>query len=133
MLSYFVKDSLFPMTNLIAVHHVVCGFMVWLSLNGYLKGGHNAFVLGTVLMELGSGANALQWVYPHPKWVPPAFLTPMALSNISSLTCSLYWACVSHQSPAFVRGLFVCVALPVAAIRQKEAHVVYHDKISANA
>jgi hypothetical protein len=131
MLSYFVKDLLFPMTTIIFIHHVVCGFMVWLSLNNYLGGGHCAFALGTVLMELGSGANALQWLFPHPKWVPPAFLASMTLSNITSLACSLYWASVSHQSPAFIRGLFVCVAVPVAAIRQKEAHVVYNEKTSS--
>ena len=122
MLAYFCKDFLFPMTTIIWVHHIVCGIAVWLSLNGNLQGGHNAFALGTVLMEFGSGANSWMHILPKPsKQAVDAFLVVMTLSNVSSVGCSLYWAVASEQTPHIIRCVFIAIATPVAAVRQRDA------------
>ena len=73
-------------------------------------------------MEFGSGANSWMHILPKPsKQAVDAFLVVMTLSNISSVGCSLYWAVASEQTPHVIRGVFITIATPVAAIRQRDA------------
>eukprot|EP00928_Gymnodinium_smaydae_P078989 TRINITY_DN63021_c0_g1_i1.p1 TRINITY_DN63021_c0_g1~~TRINITY_DN63021_c0_g1_i1.p1 ORF type:complete len:242 (-),score=37.99 TRINITY_DN63021_c0_g1_i1:277-1002(-) len=133
ILAYFCKDFLFPLDAMLWGHHIVCGLAVWLSLSGFLEGGHNAFALGTLLMEFGSGANSWMRILSKPsRPAIDAYFMVMTLSNISSVTCCIYWAAASEGTSAVTRILFIALATPVAALRQLDAFS-FHKELTRSA
>ena len=126
--AYLAADLLFmELSSLVTIHHLLClvGHLIILM---FVHHGIQHHFAGIMLLELGSGACNVFYLYPQVAYFADFWFWGMAASNVAALICACYW---TASQPSFILGVFgFTFVFALAFLRQYTALEPY-KKFSA--
>ena len=98
------------LSKLVAVHHVAC-LATHIAVHFFLPRGIPYYYAGITLLELGSGACHMFYLYPRVPYFADLWFLLMAISNVAACVCAFSWACLQVSAAVGVYGFVFTLAL----------------------
>ena len=136
--AYLAKDSFWEMEKLSRLHHVVCAACIIFSCSGYaaacertqgpqpmmlplplrraLVWGHSLFLLGGVVLEVGSGTYGLSCLFPAHRLLSAVSIWIMAASNVGGVAIAAWYV---YRTASLGGSVLLVVVVPLSIIRQQ--------------